>query len=484
MGKLAVIGAGPAGWSAAKMLLESGQEVSQFSGGISLEDSQSAQNRRAIKQINSKLLFGSDYPYQFFGCGPETVQLDTKLFQSFADEGLSLVWGATMLPYPKNEIQKWPIEWERLEKKYEWISKSINISGRSDALDEIYGRFFNNRALLPTNRVLQMFERYEKLNQTKYVLGSARLAVNAGRVNTQGCIYCCLCLNGCPTGQIWSAPRLNFSNLNRIRNTRVLEIRKERQTYTITGIDKFGKIKNYYNFEKVFFAAGNIETFRILAASDIVEHKAILKDSATFFLPFMLDSKYGKASTSYYSLSQAFLRLPKHQANSSQIQFYDFSESLVDRARQSISLGTLVPENFLRYLLQKLFVGIGYLDSERSASIEMSLGKTGEVILKGDEESALLVRSEIQNVIRAAKPFFGSIGLRPLQSLTKYSLPGEGVHSGGWLPMGSGANELGSPKDFDDIHIVDSSVFPSISAGPITFTVMANAARIAEESLK
>jgi choline dehydrogenase-like flavoprotein len=50
--------------------------------------------------------------------------------------------------------------------------------------------------------------------------------------------------------------------------------------------------------------------------------------------------------------------------------------------------------------------------------------------------------------------------------------------------MGKGSDLLGRPNGFQRIHVVDSSVLPSIAPGPITFTVMANAMRIAEESVK
>jgi choline dehydrogenase-like flavoprotein len=50
--------------------------------------------------------------------------------------------------------------------------------------------------------------------------------------------------------------------------------------------------------------------------------------------------------------------------------------------------------------------------------------------------------------------------------------------------MGDKASVLGVPIGCSNIHVVDSSIFPSVAAGPITFTVMANAMRIARESLK
>jgi choline dehydrogenase-like flavoprotein len=61
--------------------------------------------------------------------------------------------------------------------------------------------------------------------------------------------------------------------------------------------------------------------------------------------------------------------------------------------------------------------------------------------------------------------------------------PGRGFHTGGTFPMRSkpGAFEtdvLGRPYGFSKVHLVDSSVFPSLPATTITLSVMANAHRI------
>ncbi len=65
-------------------------------------------------------------------------------------------------------------------------------------------------------------------------------------------------------------------------------------------------------------------------------------------------------------------------------------------------------------------------------------------------------------------------------------LPGRGYHSGGTFPMRANPRYretdcLGRPFGFERVHLVDASVFPTIPAGPITFSAMANAVRIADQ---
>ena len=86
-----------------------------------------------------------------------------------------------------------------------------------------------------------------------------------------------------------------------------------------------------------------------------------------------------------------------------------------------------------------------------------------------------------------AKKLFGNrqyLKAVPLSPLLRVGQPGRGFHSGGSFPMrlSPGAFEsdrLGRPHGFTRVHAVDSAVFPTIPATTITFSVMANAHRIA-----
>jgi choline dehydrogenase-like flavoprotein len=66
--------------------------------------------------------------------------------------------------------------------------------------------------------------------------------------------------------------------------------------------------------------------------------------------------------------------------------------------------------------------------------------------------------------------------------------PGRGFHTGGTFPMRRNpdafqADLLGRPTGFSRVHLVDSSVFPSLPATTITLSVMANAHRIGSTAL-
>ncbi|HEY1790923.1 MAG TPA: GMC oxidoreductase, partial [Verrucomicrobiae bacterium] len=83
---------------------------------------------------------------------------------------------------------------------------------------------------------------------------------------------------------------------------------------------------------------------------------------------------------------------------------------------------------------------------------------------------------------------FRALGGFVIPPMLQISKPGRGFHCGSSLPMrAQPASDfetdcLGRPRGWSRIHVVDASVLPSVPATTITFSVMANAHRIASET--
>jgi hypothetical protein len=263
-----------------------------------------------------------------------------------------------------------------------------------------------------------------------------------------------------------------------MKNFRVLSVSENQENVSLQTINEKGKKQEFSNFHKVYIGAGNIETFRILANSKIVSKEVLNKDSGTFFVPFFLSPRYPKPEKFMNTLSQAFVRYESSNSGAIQLQIYDYSEGLISRARAALPFGGRLPTTLLRLLLARIFVGIGYLDSQESSSIRMQLDSDGNVCLDAVHQHINSQKKLVVQKFRQTGKTFRQMGLRPIISLIQYALPGEGVHSGGWLPMGKACDLEGRPMGYKNIHVVDSSIFPTIPPGAITFTVMANAVRI------
>jgi choline dehydrogenase-like flavoprotein len=92
----------------------------------------------------------------------------------------------------------------------------------------------------------------------------------------------------------------------------------------------------------------------------------------------------------------------------------------------------------------------------------------------------------ILQVLRKLKGLKGFMRAAPISPLLQIAEPGRGFHSGGSFPMAHAPEPgetdcVGRPYGMGRLHVVDSTVFPSIPATTITLTVMANAYRVGRE---
>jgi len=490
--KVAVIGSGPSGWAAQKKLLSLGHSVTIIDTDLTENTSSKSfipttvipSTNISNSNLSKKLFMGSDLPYRIFPYGPALKSYGVNPARSFARGGLSLVWGATMLPYCKNDTLAWPFSISVLHDYYLELSTQIPISGISDALSYHYGDYFSRRNIFPSQRILALLEKASSHNIKKFSIGLSRLAVETGTLHNSGCFYCNKCINGCSEGYIWNSAIPPANNISNKIIMRVLKIKEVNNLVYLEGVNAKGE-KNTACFDKVYMATGAIESFRILANSKYVKPEVELLDSATFFFPLLISRKLGNPKASSIALSQSFIRIDKDtKSKSSQYQLYEYSDDLILRARKTLLFGRFIPNKILVFILRKFIIAIGYLDSSESPRIKMSLELDGSVNLSLSSFGHNITErnSVVRNSVQELRNFLSPFGFRPLTKFIRYAEPGEGNHFGAWLPMGDKSDLLGRPNGCNNIHVVDSSVLPSIAPGPITFTVMANAVRIAKES--
>jgi ferredoxin len=443
------------------------------------------ENKKVASTLNRKLFFGSDLPYRNFPFGPSLSSQTVNPIFSFTRGGLSLVWGATMLPYSKEDTASWTLDVSTLENRFRDLCKEIPITGAPDGLSITYGDFYSRRGILPSSRIVRILESASRIEVFDIQVGLSRLAVETGTQGLDGCVYCNQCINGCPSNLIWNSKGMNLEAKH--LKLRVIKLKENSTGIQIEAVDILGKSHTLENFDKVFLAAGSLESFRILATSRIIDDTGILKDSATFFVPMFALLKLGKVLQNSFGLSQVFVQLNKTNSHvATQYQVYEYSEDLIVRAKKALPFGDLIPSMILRFFLKRMMVAIGYLDGADSPGIQMSLLKDGSVEsdLAPSGRSCKERDQVIKLSIKRLSKYIRQCGLLPIPFLTQIAVPGEGVHFGAWLPMGDKSDLLGRPTGSQNIHVVDSSVLPTIAPGPITFTVMANAMRIAEEAVK
>jgi hypothetical protein len=164
------------------------------------------------------------------------------------------------------------------------------------------------------------------------------------------------------------------------------------------------------------------------------------------------------------------------------LQLYEFSPNHIELLNKKYPLLRLVPSFLLKHILKNFLFAIGYLESSISPQLEMELcDSTVNIGLKKDGE-VYKTKKIIRNVLIENLNFLRSARLQPLNWFISLTKPGNGVHVSGNLVVGRDIDANGKILGSYGVYICDSSSLPDLEPGPITYTIMANAMRIAEES--
>jgi choline dehydrogenase-like flavoprotein len=517
-----VVGSGPAGVACARTLAERGQEVTILDAGRGpdeamarkyaplssgspaewdqdLVDELRGEFRVGRDDLPPKPVLGSLHPYAPQDPSAPVAGSGVGLTPSLGRGGLSAVWGAAMLPYRQSDLTGWPLDLDSLAPFYRSVLEFLPVAARRDRLESEFPLYEDEpRDLEPTFQVRSFLadleQGSERLQQGGIVAGRARIAVRTEDDSEgQGCRYTGLCLHGCPLRSIWSAEQA-LADLQARWKVRYLpgsyvERFEEdsdgvKVTFrTATGIEQM-------RGERLFVAAGVLPTTRLVLSSlDAVGEPVELCDSQYYTFP-LLRSRGSRVDVESQgnTLAQAFIELnDAHDPRRSvHLQVYGYSDLMLREAASMLRLPPSRVERVARPLLSRLLFCQGYLHSDRSQSIRAEL--TGSepasplrLVPLGSSEG---VRADVEAVLKRLRSFAGVLRAIPLRKLLRVWEPGRGIHAGGSFPMsvqpsGLQADLLGRPAGLRRVHLVDSSVFPSVPPTTITYTVMANAQRIA-----
>lgn len=484
--KIAIIGSGPSAAAA----LEQARGINETeiylidTGLIESEGQALSENER--KNVTKSYL-GSDHPYRRFEYASHIEQNRTYIPRSFAFGGLSLVWGATMLPFLNEDCEEWLVTPQQLEPFYRRVSSYVWVSG---------GDRLSSKLIYPDYGkigTLESSSRYQRLiaNRSSAHLGAcpSRVAIRTSGL-IGGCILCGQCLQGCQYGHIWnSAAFIAGMNQNEFFKVRAYVDRlfTSGRKVDISIKSHSGAVSILEGFDKVFIGAGVVETFRILSKSKMVSPTQQLSDSSISYIPFFSIFPFSKVNDNSHALTKMVFRL-KHDlpGRSAHLQLYDIASDVESEIIQKFPMLRLLPSRVRKYLFTFFSIGILYLPSELSPKIEIKLKENGDVAcsLSENQTSDSQRLRYMRRIVRQNTFKFLRIGILPLNLAMVPKEAGSGVHTGSSFPMGASTDNLGRLHNVPNIHILDASTLPDIPAGPITFSIMANASRICSEVLR
>jgi len=477
----------PAGWAAA--------QLKKVKEGTSAN----------TKGIPLKLVYGSDFPYREADRHIPAEYEGVGLRPSLAQGGFSNVWGAAMMPYAQRDIGGWPIQISDLAGHYAAALKLTGLSAKHDGLEQTFPLYLDGMPALELSRQSQLLlksleNNRGQLARTGIIFGQARVAAQADPgAQSKGCVYCGLCMYGCPYGYIYnSADTLRTlqtePNFSYQPGVIVTSLQESGDHVLIAGYDRLSGKALEIKADRVFLAAGVIPTTQILLRSmSLYDETLSMKDSQYFLVPLALMKTSGDVRReALHTLSQLFLEIfdPKISPYTVHLQVYSYND-LIGQAVAS-ALGPLGKHlDFLaRALENRLLIVQGYLHSDHSSRILVTLKRdenAGLDRLQLKAESSPQTRPTIGRVLRKLLRHARHLGAVPVLPMLKIAEPGRGFHSGGTFPMHSQpgprqTDTLGRPQGWKRVHAVDATVLNSIPATTITLSVMANAHRIASRA--
>lgn len=490
-----VVGSGPSGVAAASALLDAGKPVLMLDIGRELDPRWCQASRYFQYSADDparKRVFGSEYPY-LTDREAGLVQKGTKCLASGGKGGLSAVWGASVLPFSDDEILSWPFPARDLHPHYAKAALLLGLSGAVDGLATRFPYYGPPRPPLKHSRQAQavlarLTENAEDLAARGFSFGRARHAVDSA-----ACEYDGTCLSGCERGAIWNASSAvealkKRAGFEYIGGVKVLSI-EERAAGVRLHVAREGASRTVFDGEKAFLACGPLATARLVCGSFGAPADGLpLLSQPYFVLPLIMDRDVpGAPEEKLHTLAQVFLELddPKVSPHLAHLQIYGHNEVIAGRLADAARWAGPFAGAVERHFAPRLLAIQGYLHSDKGVPVTIKAEGRGEdcrLTVKAGDASATM--AAVRRVAAALTRQSAELGFAPLSFMLKVGKPGEGNHVGGSFPMKKtpGAwqtDAQGRLHGHERVHLVDSSVLPSIPATTFTYAVMANASRIA-----
>jgi ferredoxin len=459
----------------------------------------------SVRGLPEKQSYGSDYPFRDVGqlSGVVSGTGVNPSLVSAAYGGFSTVWGAQIMPFTTSVLDGWPVKMSDLLPHYHAVLNQIPFAAEEDDLSRLFPLLAESAPLPePSDRtrlVLQAYGRHRTaFARLGVTLGKARLALDAG-----ACVLCGRCMTGCPYSLVYSASH-TFDRLRRAGRINyqsgflVVKVSENEDAVTISAKElSTGRVQDFAA-DRVYLACGAIGTTRIVMNSlGLFDTPLTMAESQQFILPLLsLHGTRDPRKVDQFTLNQFNMTVEMDESgfDLSQIHFYTFDQSFVEALPWP--LRTAIAKPALTYLLRRLTVAIGYLPSWRSPRLTLKATRPSDAnalpIVAVSRHPWTwwhnpMLRAVLTRMLRVAP----MIDLYPILPSLRVAGGGKSYHIGATFPHAAdgaqsifSSDRVGRVGAWKRIHLVDASVFPSVPATTFGLTVMANAHRIAAETIE
>lgn len=428
---------------------------------------------------------------------------------TFAKGGFAEAWTAGAYAFNSADLKDFPIDHDALRRCYRRVARRIGIGAQHDDLERFIpldAEYLPPLPLDPHSQVI--WDRYhlrrDRLQrQERFYLGRSRVAtLSESYAGRKACAELGRCLWGCPTEAIYTPIATLRECLTQPRFQYVSGVLVRHFVY-----DEGGRITRLvgrrladgatleFDTEVVALAAGALATSKLVLDSVYRRTGRVatlpgLMDNRQAHVPFLTPAMLGRAvqtaSYQYHHLAVGIERADPQDYVHGQIT--TLKAASIHPIVQNLPLDLRGALGVFRSMRAGLGVVNLNLPDRRRADSRLTVRPLSET-----DETELVIQyaddpgeaEELSQAIKILKRALRALGCFVPPGMTRVRPKGASVHYSGTLPMATGRDEFtcspaGRCNGFENLYIVDGASFPFLPAKNLTFTLMANATRIAE----
>ncbi|MFC1814569.1 GMC oxidoreductase [Thermodesulfobacteriota bacterium] len=535
MKKIIVVGSGASGVHFTLSLLEKGHEVTMLDVGyqkpnmLNPEDNINGLKANLDDTVDYFLgnhfeaFISPDHDAEYYGFPPsknyvflKPSQFKTKtsgfapLF-SFAQGGLAEAWTGGVYPLIESELSDFPFSYSDILPYYNKVAERIGISGTWDDLSLFYPYHENISAPLALDRNSELLiSKYNKTrlyfnNKLRFYMGRSRTAALSQDKNSRkACNSSGRCLWGCPNQALYT-PSLTLEKCKTFKNfSYVPDMYVKYFQYNSIGhingvVAESLEDGTTHTFEpdKLVLAAGTLPSSRIFLESIFKKTGEIKKlrglmDNRQILIPFLNLKMSGKPSVhesyQYHQIAMGIkTKEPKEYIHG---LVTTLKSALIHPIIKSIPLDLKTSIYFFRNLHSALgLINLNFHDYRRNDNY-VTLTFDGDRSTTTLQINYVPINGEgttINKTLKIVKKAFLKLGCVIPPNMVHIRPMGASVHYSGTIPMSNNCSSFTVSKhcqshDFQNLYIVDGTTFPFLPAKNLTFTLMANAVRVAENA--
>jgi choline dehydrogenase-like flavoprotein len=458
-----------------------------------------------------KEFYGFPPNKQYIFTIPEEFKEESRGFEplfSFAEGGLAQAWTGGAYPFDDADMRDFPFNYDDIKPYYEEVARRIGIIGIDDDLSTFFPL---HKHLLPPldldeHSQLLITKYEEKKEQLKEKLGvhmgRNRMAVLSQDLDgRKACDYSGRCIWGCPTDSLY-VPSItldqckDFPKFEYLPQSLVTHF-KYTSTNRITHITVFSlesQKEIEYPVTTLVLAAGALSSTKIYLESilqktgELVELHGLM-DNRQILVPFVNLDMIGKPfDPKSYQYHQLALGLPLHEPwGYVHGQITTLKTAQIQPVLQSMPLDWKTATFLGRNLHSALgVINVNFCDTRRQGNyVTLQPQKNHQSTLRIFYSPPADEKKKVSFTLKKIKKFLGKLGCIAPPGQTHIRPMGASVHYSGTIPFSKDQKPHSlSPNcqshDFENLYFVDGTSFPYLPAKNLTFTLMANAARVAD----